>query len=418
MDHVLILSIILVILLISQLIETALDWLNLKAHHRELPAALADHMSASEYARGYDYHHRNYRFGLLQSLVSAAILLSVLAFGGLGWLDQQLRTVTDADVPLGLLFFLVLFLANECISLPFGWYHTFVIEEEFGFNKTTPRTFWLDKVKGYALTMVVGGAILALLIWLVETIGPSFWIWFWLFMSVFSVVMSLFYTSWILPLFNRLSPLGEGSLRQAIDGYARRVGFPLSHISVIDGSRRSSKANAFFTGLGKKKKVVLYDTLIEQHTEEELVAVLAHEVGHYKRGHIYQGLAIGLLQSGLTLFLSSLLLFSPSLSQALGGEVWAIHLNLIAFGLLYSPLSTLLGIGMNLLSRKNEYEADRFAAETYGAYPLQTALMRLHAKNLSHATPHPWYVFVNYSHPPLLARLRALASLQGKTTTA
>lgn len=406
-----ILTLMLGILVISQLLDWWLGWLNLRSHRPEVPTELAEQVDADAYARSHAYHRVNHRFGLLRSGISFLTMLPIIALGGLGWWDAVLRTVTEHQIWLPLLYFGSLFLISDLLSLPFSWYKTFHIEERFGFNKMTPKTFWLDKLKGYLLTFVVGGLILGFLLWLIQTLGQDFWWWFWLFMGTFILVMNLFYTDWILPLFNKLAPLESGELREKIERYAAGVAYPLTNIYVIDGSRRSTKANAFFSGLGKRKKVVLYDTLIEQHSDEELVAVLAHEIGHYKKRHIYQSLVLSLLQTGLLLFILSRFLFSPALSQALGGSELAIHLNLIAFGLLYSPISLLLSIGMNMMSRHNEFEADRYAAETYASQPLQTALLRLHTKNLSNATPHPWYVFMNYSHPPLIKRLRALRQL-------
>ena len=408
MNALTILSIILGIIVLSQLFDWSLSWLNLRAHGKNVPPELEGRIDADKYARSYEYHHVNFRFGMLQSMLSFAVLLPFLTFGGLGWLDELLRNVTEQPILLALLFFGVLFVISDVTSLPFSWYHTFVIEEKFGFNKTTPKIFWIDKLKGYVLTLLIGGFILSFLLWLILTLEQSFWWWFWLFIGAFILVTNLFYTSWILPLFNKLTPLEDGHLRSAIEDYAKGVDFPLTNIMVIDGSKRSAKANAFFSGIGKQKKVVLYDTLIEQQSEQELVAVLAHEVGHYKKKHIIQGLILSLIQTGLMLFILSRFLFSPALSEALGAEVSSVHLNLIAFGLLYSPISTVLGILMNIVSRKNEFEADRYAADTYASSPLQTALLQLHTENLSNATPHPLYVFVNYSHPPLVQRLRAL----------
>jgi STE24 endopeptidase len=280
--------------------------------------------------------------------------------------------------------------------------------EKFGFNKTNLKTFIFDKLKGYLLSIIVGGGLMSLLLYLINMLGTNFWFWFWLIISAFLVFVNMFYTSLVLPLFNKLVPLEEGPLRLAINSYAERVNFPLTNVFVIDGSKRSSKANAFFSGLGPKKKIVLYDTLIKEQSTEELVAVLAHEVGHYKRSHIQIGMVLSVVQTGLMLFVLSKFVFQSVLSQALGGIDNAIHLNLIAFGLLFNPLSTTIGIVMNMISRKNEFEADEFAATTYSGLPLVSALKKLSVNNLSNLTPHPAYVFFNYSHPPLLQRLRHL----------
>jgi STE24 endopeptidase len=292
--------------------------------------------------------------------------------------------------------------------LPFDYYSTFVIEAKYGFNKTSIRTFFFDKVKGYVISSLVGGALLLVFMWLIHQVGKDFWWLFWLIASVFMIVINLFYTAWILPLFNKLTPLEDGELKEKIVRYARSVGFPLHNIFVIDGSKRSSKANAFFSGFGKRKMVVLYDTLLEQHPPDELVAVLAHEVGHYKKKHILWSMVLSVAQVGLMLYLLSQFVFSENMSLALGAESWSAALNILGFTMLFTPISMVLGIGMNWLSRKNEFEADDFAKRTFAGQPLAEALKTLSVKTLSNINPHPWYVFVNYSHPPLLERLERL----------
>lgn len=283
-----------------------------------------------------------------------------------------------------------------------------MIEERFGFNKTTPKTFVIDKIKGYVLTAIVGGGLIGLLLYLILNIGAEFWLYFWGVAALFIFGANMFYTSLILPLFNKLTPLEDGDLKSAIKDYSATVNFPLDNIFVIDGSKRSNKANAFFSGIGKKKKIVLYDTLINNHTTDELVAVLAHEVGHFKKKHIVLSFILSILQVGVMLYVMSLMIYNENLSLALGAEQLGIHLNLLAFGMLYSPISKLLGIAMNVLSRKNEFEADAYAAETYNGEALGTALKKLSVDNLSNLYPHPAYVFVNYSHPLLLTRLAAI----------
>ncbi|MDW3651744.1 MAG: M48 family metallopeptidase [Bacteroidia bacterium] len=405
-----ILQLILIILVVNTLFAQLLSWLNLRNHTADLPKELSDSYDPEAYAKSYDYHKENYRFSLIQTLISFPIMLALLYFGVFGWLDEQLRTLTEHPVLLALLFFGVLGIISDISTLPFQWYKTFVIEEKFGFNKTTVKTFWIDKLKSYLLGIILGSLVLGALIFLIQWLGQSFWIWFWIFISSFTLLMNIFYTSLIMPLFNKLTPLEEGPLRTAIEGYSEKVKFPLDNVFVIDGSKRSSRANAFFSGLGKQKKVVLYDTLIEQHEEEELLAVLAHEVGHFKKKHIIQSLVLSIAQSGLMLFILSFFVFSESFTAAMGGSASVIHLNLMAFALLYSPISLVIGLFMNLFSRKNEYEADRYAAETFKAQPLQDALVKLHQENLSNLTPHPLYVFFNYSHPTLLQRLKALGA--------
>jgi STE24 endopeptidase len=292
--------------------------------------------------------------------------------------------------------------------IPFQWYGTFVIEEQYGFNKTTVKTFVADKLKGYLIGAVVGGGLLSLLIYFIQIIGPSFWIWFSIVAAFFVLFVNMFYSSVILPLFNTLTPLQGGELKNAIETFAHRINFPLDNIFIMDGSRRSKKANAFFSGIGKKKKIVLYDTLVANHTTDELVAVLAHEVGHFKLKHIVWGYILSVLQITFTLFILSLMIFNDNLSLALGGSQVAIHLNLVAFAILFSPIAGITGLLMNLYSRKNEFEADAFAKKNFNGRALMDALKKLSVDSLSNLYPHPIYVFFHYSHPPLLKRLEAL----------
>ena len=396
------------IILFSYVLGEILDWLNLRHSEAELPAEAEGIYDKEQYAKSQQYHRVTARFSFITSAFSTALTLSILWLGGFGWLDNLVAAYTDNEIVLALGFFGLLFIASDIINIPFQLYATFVIEEKYGFNKTSLKTFFLDKIKGYLLGTILGGGILAILIYLVLTLGVNFWLIFWLVISLIMILMNMFYTSLILPLFNKLSPLEDGSLRQAIEAYGRNVGFPLTNIYVIDGSKRSSKANAFFSGLGKKKKVVLYDTLIENHSDEELVAIFAHEVGHYKKKHIQLGLILSVLQTGIMLFVLSLMIFNTELSVALGASSMKIHLNLIAFGILYSPISMITGLFMNMISRKNEFEADRYAVSTADGLQLAQALKKLSSDNLGNLLPHPAYVFVNYSHPPLLVRLAAI----------
>ncbi|MBN4062508.1 M48 family metallopeptidase, partial [Bacteroidales bacterium AH-315-I05] len=276
------------------------------------------------------------------------------------------------------------------------------------FNRTTVKTYIFDKIKSAILGAIIGGGLFSLFVWFYETAGEYFWLYAWALVTVFMLFMAMFYSSLIVPLFNKLTPLEEGGLRTEIEDYCKKVGFKLNNLFVIDGSKRSTKANAFFSGLGPKKKIVLYDTLIEKHTNDELLAVLAHEVGHYKKKHTRTSIFISVLQTGLTLYLLSLMINLPQFSIALGAEKQSFHIGIIVFGMLYSPLSMILGLGMNILSRKNEFEADAYAKETYKGEPLRTALKKLSVDNLSNLTPHAAYVFFHYSHPPLLKRLKAL----------
>ena len=410
MNSEIILYLLLGILSFDFFMEFILDYLNLNYQKDSLPVELNEVYNDEQFKKSQEYLKVNTKFGFLTSSFSFLVTLSVLFFGGLGWLDIFIKLTFNNAMIQSLVFFAVLFLVSDFINIPFAIYKAFVIEEKFGFNKITPKLFIMDKIKGYLMALVLGGLLLSVLLWLIQFIGQNFWIWFWLVIAGFILLINLFYTSVILPLFNKLVPLGEGDLRAAIEKYSSTVNFPLTNIFVMDGSKRSSKSNAFFSGIGKKKKIVLFDTLIDNHSKEELVAVLAHEAGHYKKNHIMQGLIVSVLQTGLILFVLSLFIFNRELSFALGGGESAIHLNLIAFFMLFSPISHFTGILSNIWSRKNEYEADRYAAETYNAKALSDALKKLSADNLSNLTPHPAVVFVHYSHPPLLDRLRALGN--------
>jgi STE24 endopeptidase len=404
-----ILQIILVIVSVGYVFDQALDYLNLKSQRLDIPADIASFYDRDKYLKSLAYHRELTRFSFLTSAVGFLGSVIMLACGGFGWLDSLLRPHIPSGIFLALVFFGVLMIASDILTLPFQWYSTFVIEQKYGFNKTTVKTFITDKLKGYLLSALIGGSLLSVLIYLVSVIGPAFWIWFALIAAAFILLVNLFYTSLILPLFNKLTPLPDGELKTAIAAFSQKIDFPIDNIFVIDGSKRSKKANAFFSGIGRKKKIVLYDTLIDNHTTEELVAVLAHEVGHYKKKHIVWGFVLSIVQIVFTLFILSQMIFHENLSLALGGGQWAIHLNLLAFAILFSPISGITGIFTSLYSRKNEYEADAYARDTYSGEALAQALKRLSVDNLSNLYPHPWYVFFHYSHPPLLKRLEALS---------
>ena len=403
-----ILSIILGISIISYLFDQLLDYLNLKAQRKDIPAEVAAFYNKEKYQKSLDYQKDQTRFSFITSGFSFLLSLSMLAFGGFGWVDSLLRPIFTTEITLAIAFFGVIMIVSDILTIPFQWYGTFVIEEKYGFNKTTVNTFVTDKLKGYLLGALVGGTLLAVLIYLINSIGPNFWIWFAFLLAAFTLFMSMFYTSLILPIFNKLTPLADGELKTAIELFAKKVNFPLDNVFVMDGSKRSAKANAFFSGIGKKKKIVLYDTLINNHTTDELVAVLAHEVGHFKKKHIIWSYIISIVQIFFLLFILSKMVFNENLSIALSGSQQAIHLNLIAFTILFSPISAITGLCMSILSRKNEFEADAYAKETFDGNALSNALKRLSVDSLSNLYPHPAYVFFHYSHPTLLQRLKAL----------
>lgn len=402
------LSIIVIIVLVNFLVDVWLGYLNDRNWAPEVPDIVNDIYSEEKYQKARAYARTNYRFGVVSSIFSVIILLLALLTEFFGWLDASIREYTSSPVLIAIGFFGVIGLASDILSMPFSIYKTFVIEERFGFNKTTVRTFIMDKLKGYVLAIILGGGVIGLLVQIFEWTGNNFWWLAWLFMTVLMLVITLFYASWIIPLFNKLTPLPVGGLREAISEYSNRNNFPLNEIFVMDGSKRSSKANAFFSGLGKRKKIVLFDTLVKEYSTEELVAILAHETGHFKLKHTLHGFVAGVIQTGVMLYIFSLIQNSEALHMALGAAQPGLHLSLFTFGILYTPVSVITGILMHMLSRKNEFEADDFARKTYSAPSLVSALKKLSADNLSNLTPHPFFVFVHYTHPPLLERLKAL----------
>ncbi|MBD1263034.1 M48 family metallopeptidase [Maribacter polysiphoniae] len=400
--------IIIAILVIEFIIETTLDHLNSKRYNDPIPDDLKDVFDTEEYQKSQEYKKTNYKFGLLTSTFSLLLTLGFLSLGGFEWIDTLARSVSDNPIIIALVFFAIIMIGSDLITTPFGYYKTFVIEERFGFNKTSKTTFFTDKLKGYLMMAIIGGGLTALIIWFFEWAGTNFWIYAWAVVAIFTLFMNLFYSRLIVPLFNKQKPLEEGSLKNKIEGYAQKVGFEIRNIFVIDGSKRSTKANAYFSGFGKEKRVTLYDTLINDLDEDEIVAVLAHEVGHYKRHHIVFNLISSILLTGFTLFLLSLFINSPEVSRAIGVSQPSFHAALIGFGILYSPISEVTGLIMNYLSRKFEYQADDFAKNTFAAKPLITSLKKLSKNSLSNLTPHPAYVFMHYSHPPLIARVKNL----------
>lgn len=402
--------IIIIITVLDFAIERTLDYLNTTRFSDHLPKEVEGIYNPDDYRKSQQYLKTNHKFGMLTSTVSFVAIAAMLVFGGFAWLDSLVRGLTENPIWMTILFFGIIGLMSDLISTPFAVYDTFVIEEKFGFNKTTPRTFILDKLKGWGLGAIVGGGLIALIVWIYQSTGEWFWLVAWGAVTMFTLFMTMFYSNLIVPLFNKQTPLEEGELREAISVFASKVGFKLRNIYVIDGSKRSTKANAYFTGLGPKKRIVLYDTLIKDHTTSELVAVLAHEIGHYKKKHTLLGTILGIIQTGIVFYILSFFIGNPVLSQALGAQSGSFHLGIVAFGILYSPISMILGMLMNLISRNNEYAADRFATIHFDGKSLQEALKKLSVKNLSNLRPHPAVVFVHYSHPPLLARLKAIDS--------
>ncbi|HPK04503.1 MAG TPA: M48 family metallopeptidase [Bacteroidales bacterium] len=413
MNPSLLFSIIIAILVTDFLFELWLDFINYRHHSTHIPDELKGIYDEEQYSRQQEYKKANTRFGLISGIFGFLVMMIFILASGIPWADGIIRSITTHPVLMALLFFGSLMLVSDILSIPFAVYQTFVIEERFGFNKTTPLTFVLDKLKGWLLGAIIGGGLLSLIIWIYMKTPQMLWIYAWIAISIFSVLMTLVYSSIIVPLFNKQTPLEAGELRDSILQFVNKAGFKLKNIFVIDGSKRSTKANAYFTGIGPEKRIVLYDTLINDLEKTEIVAVLAHETGHYKKKHIWINLITGILQTGIILLLFSVFIGSPELSAAFGVEEHSFHIGMIAFGILFSPISFVLGIFLNLWSRKAEYQADRFAKNYGFGKELINSLKKLTQKNLGNLTPHPLYVFFHYSHPTLLQRIRAINNNEG-----
>ena len=408
MDNTFVFYCILFILIAEFILATVMNYLNAQRFKDPIPEDLSDVYNTEEYEKSQAYKLTNYKFGVFTSVFSLLLILTFLLFGGFAYVDSIAQNQSDNIIIQALVFFGIIMIGSDIINIPFSYYQTFVIEERFGFNKTTISTFFLDKLKQWAMTIIVGGGILSLVIWFFQWAGTNFWLYTWALVAAFTLFMNVFYSKLIVPLFNKQEPLEAGSLKEKIENYAAQVGFDLQNIFVINGSKRSTKANAYFSGFGKEKRVTLYDTLINDLEEEEIVAVLAHEIGHYKRKHIIYNLATSILLTGFMLLLLSLFINNPEVSLAIGVDRPSFHAALIGFGILYSPISEITGLLMNHFSRKFEYQADDYAKDTYAALPLVSSLKKLSKNSLSNLTPHPAYVFMHYSHPPLIDRIRNL----------
>jgi len=401
-------NILITILLIKFVIDSVLNHLNAKHFNDTLPNDVSDVYEINEYQKSQSYKRTNYNFSKITSLFSLITTLLFFFFNGFSIVDDIARGFSNNIIIITLFFFGIIIVGSDIISIPFSLYKTFVIEEKFGFNKASKKIFFLDKIKGLLMTIILGGSILSIITWFYEFTGNYFWIYSWLLISAFSVFLNMFYSKLIVPLFNKQTILEEGDLKNEIIKYVNSVGFKAHDIYVINGSKRSTKANAYFSGFGNQKRITLYDTLINDLENDEIVAVLAHEVGHYKRKHILYNLTSSIILTGFALFVLSLFIKTPVLSLALGVSLPSFHIGLIAFGILYSPVSQILGIFMNYMSRKFEYQADNYAKNTFSASPLISSLKKLSKNSLSNLTPHYLYVFFHFSHPTLLNRIKNL----------
>jgi len=401
------------ILLISIIIfnfikDSFLDYLNSKHFKNKIPEIISDVYNKSKYLKSQEYKKTQYEFSKFSRIFSLITILLFFYLDGFLIIDNLLRNYFESSILISLFFFGIIFFASEILNFPFSIYFTFVIEEKYGFNNTNLKTFITDKLKSWGLTILFGGGILSFIIFQFEMIGNKFWIIAWIFISGLSIIINGLYAQIIVPLFNKQSKLEEGELRTEIEKYAKKVGFDLSNIFVIDGSRRSTKANAYFSGFGKQKRVTLYDTLINKLTNSQIVAVIAHEIGHYKKNHIIFNLLFSFIQTGIMLYVLSLFVYQPVFSEALGISNHSFHIGLIAFSILYTPISEIFSLIFNLFSRKFEYQADEYAKKTFDGKYLIEALKTLSKDSLSNLTPHPKYVWWHYSHPTLFERITRL----------
>ncbi|HEX7493758.1 MAG TPA: M48 family metallopeptidase [Bacteroidales bacterium] len=406
--HNFIFFLILIIPITGFIIERYLNYLNFSMWSDTLPEKLKGICDSGEYRKTQLYEKDNERLSLWSSSFNLAIILIMIIAGGFAMVDSLARTISSNAVIISLVFFGIIGFVSDIINVPFSCYDTFIIEKKYGFNTMTLRTFITDHIKSWFIALLIGIPVLGLVTWFYYKTGKNFWLYAWGLITLFSVFINLFYSELIVPLFNKQTPLQEGSLRTKIEEFSQNTGFKLKNIYIIDGSKRSTKANAYFSGFGPRKRIVLYDTLQKELSEEEIVAVLAHEIGHYKKKHVLLTLSFSVIVTGFMLFLLSVVVNSPLLSEALGSKNMSFHLGLIVFGILYSPLSLIVGLLTNYVSRKNEFAADRFVKENYKPEKLAEALKKLSVKNLSNMMPHPAYVFFHYSHPPLLSRLEKL----------
>lgn len=400
-------------LLIDFILSFIADYLNLRHLSGDLPGEFEGVYDADRYRKSQDYTRVNTRFGLVSAAFGLTVTLVFWFAGGFNWLDLLVRSWNLPFIWTGLCYVGMLMGFRFLLDLPFSIYGTFVIEEKFGFNKTTPKTFILDIIKGLALSVIIGGPVFAAVLAFFKYTGSAAWFYCWIVTTLFTLILQYIAPTWIMPLFNKFKPLEDGELKSAILNYADKVDYSLSGVFVMDGSRRSTKSNAFFTGFGKRKRIALFDTLIEKHSVDELLTILAHEIGHYKKKHTLIGMGISILHMGIVFYLLSLFLTQKALFDAFLMDHLSIYAGFLFFGMLYSPVEMVLSVIMSMVSRRHEYQADRFAVQTTGLYEAFIgALKKLSVHNLSNLRPHPFYVFINYSHPPVLQRIRAIRDIE------
>lgn len=403
------LIIILSIIIVDYILDIVVDMLNVKHVKTDLPKEFEGYYDAEKYKKAQNYLKENTRFGIIVDSITTPITVAFILIGGFNYVDQIAGGFQISPIPTGLVFAGILMIASQILSIPFSIYSTFVIEEKYGFNLTTAKTFILDILKSWFLTAIIGGIIFAVILWFFDRTGTMAWVYCWIVVVIFQIVLTFFAPVVILPLFNKFYPLEDGELKTSIENYAKSQDFRLKGVFKMDASKRSTKSNAFFTGFGKYRRIVLFDTLIKKHTVDELVSILAHEMGHHKKKHILKSIIISIITTGFMFFILSLFINNEGLFQAFKMENTSIYASLFFFAFLYSPINMFISILSNMLSRKHEYEADTYASETYGKFEsMISALKKLTVDNLSNLTPHPLKVFLSYSHPPVLKRIQSL----------
>ena len=397
------------IILFEYLLSFLVKILNIKSLDPNLPDEFKDTFDTDKYKKSQEYTKTNTSFSHFTSTFSVFLSLFFILSGFYGFIDEYVRDFGFNEQITGLCFFGVLFIITDILNTPFSIYRTFVIEEKYGFNKTSMKTFIVDKVKGYFLTVLIGAPVLYLILYFFQSFGPNGWIYVWVFLILFSVIMQPIFNIFIAPLFNKFTPLEEGDLLTKIKTYLSKVNFPVKKLEVVDGSKRSSHSNAYFSGIGKNKRIALFDTLVDQMDDDEIVSVIAHEVGHYKLKHVYSGILLSSIQSGIMLYLMSLTLENPALFEVFQVEKTSIYASLVFFSMLYAPVSMVVGIFFTYISRRNEFAADKFSVDTANMpESMISSLKKLSKENLSNLTPHWLNVFLNYTHPPVLERIRAI----------
>ena len=401
-------NVLITIIVLNFIKDSILDYLNSTYFNKKIPKILSDIYDKEKYLKSQEYKKIQYKFSRISSIYSFLILLLFFYLDGFLIIDNYSRSLFESELVISLSFFGIIYFGNDILSIPFSLYHTFIIEERFGFNKTSIKTFIIDKLKSWFLTILFGGGIISFIIIQFESTGQKFWIVAWIFISVLTLLINGLYAQVIVPLFNKQTKLEDGELKSEIEKYSTKVGFNLSNIFVIDGSKRSTKANAYFSGFGKQKRVTLFDTLINKLNKEQIVAVIAHEIGHYKKNHIIFNLIFSIIQTGIMLYILSLLIYMPIFSEALNIENHSFHIALVTFSILYTPISEISSLIFNFFSRKFEYEADEYADKSFDGKYLIEALKVLTKDSLSNLTPHPKYVWWHYSHPTLLERINQL----------